>query len=47
MSESNVSSLSKVFFPPADLERPLRGQNALVTGTSYGRQTTDRTCEGH
>ena len=36
MSESNVSRLSKVFFPQADLESPLRGQNALLTGVSYG-----------
>ena len=36
MSENNVSHLSKVFFPPADLESPLRGQNALLTGASYG-----------
>ena len=36
MSESNVSRLSKVFFPQADLESPLRGQNALLTGASYG-----------
>ena len=36
MSQSNVSRLSKVFFPQADLESPLRGQNALLTGASYG-----------
>ena len=36
MSESNVSRLSKVFFPQADIGSPLKGQNALLTGASYG-----------
>ena len=30
------TSVSRVFFPQAGLESPLRGQNALLTGASYG-----------
>src|SRR4051794_34806711 len=36
MSDSNVVGLSKVVFPQSDSDGPLRGQNALVTGASYG-----------
>ena len=36
MSNSNVVRLRKVVFPKADPESPLKGQNALLTGASYG-----------
>ena len=36
MSDSNVVSLRKVVFPQSDSESPLKGQNALLTGASYG-----------
>jgi uncharacterized protein len=36
MSDSQVDSLSKVEFPQASPDSPLKGQNALVTGASYG-----------
>ena len=36
MSDSNVVSLKKVVFPQSDPESPLKGQNALLTGASYG-----------
>ena len=36
MSDSNVVRLRKVVFPQPDPESPLKGQNALLTGASYG-----------
>jgi NAD(P)-dependent dehydrogenase (short-subunit alcohol dehydrogenase family) len=36
MSDSQVDSVSKVEFPQASPDSPLKGQNALVTGASYG-----------
>src|SRR5262245_1511827 len=36
MSESNNVSLTKLAFPQSDAESPLKGQNALLTGASYG-----------
>src|SRR5215217_4806531 len=36
MSASDVVSLRKVVFPQSDPESPLQGQNALLTGASYG-----------
>ena len=35
MSDSSPLSL-RVLFPQADRESPLKGQNALLTGASYG-----------
>ena len=31
-----MAVLSKLVFPPPDLDTPLRGRNAIVTGASYG-----------
>ena len=36
MSDSNDVHLRKVVFPQPDPESPLKGQNALLTGASYG-----------
>lgn len=36
MSDSNVGSLRKVVFPQADPDSPLKDQNAVLTGASYG-----------
>ena len=36
MSDSNDVQLRKVVFPQPDPESPLKGQNALLTGASYG-----------
>jgi short-subunit dehydrogenase len=36
MVENDAPTLGKVVFPASDVTSPLKGQNALVTGASYG-----------
>jgi hypothetical protein len=42
MSDSNVVGLTKLVFPQSDPGSPLKGQNALLTGASYGIGCTNR-----